>query len=106
MAPKRVAKSPARPSPAGKSPAKSTPPAKVKPPPKPPPSKFRKRAGYAALFLAILLGLMLRIPTYGWIFWMATGNPVPPYLVYDAWKGDEDRSWHRDGAVVVSAGGM
>ena len=64
MAPKRVAKSPARPSPAGKSPAKSTPPAKVKPPPKPPPSKFRKRAGYAALFLAILLGLMLRIPTY------------------------------------------
>ena len=83
MAPKRVAKSPARQSPAGKSPAKSTPPAKVKPPPKPPPSKFRKRAGYAALFLAILLGLMLRIPTYGWIFWMAPdnmGSTAPEYV--------------------------
>ena len=113
MAPKRVAKSPARQSPGSKSPAKSTPPPKVTPPAKKPPSKILKRAGYAALFLAILLGLigrlaptlLLRIPTYGWIFWMATGNPVPPYLVYDAWKGDEHRSWLRDGDVVVAAGG-
>ena len=113
MPPKRVAKSPARQSPASKSPAKSTPTPKVTPPPKPPPSKFRKRAGYAALFLALLLGLigrlaptlLLRIPTYGWIFWMATGNPVPPYLVLDAWKGDEHQSWLRDGDLVVAAGG-
>jgi hypothetical protein len=119
--PKRAAKSPARAkSPA---PAKSTPPTKAPPPTKQPektaaksqtPSPRRlKRAGYAALFLAILLGLigrlaptlLLRIPTYGWIFWMATGNPVPPYLVLDAWKGDEHRSWLRDGDLVVAAGG-
>ena len=54
------------------------------------------------LVAALLPHLLLKVPRYGFVLWAMAGQRLPPFLSFDAFAGDEHRTWLRDGDLVVA----